>query len=160
VIDFTIPGKAQPAGSKRAFPFKRGDGSLGVRVTDANPNAVAWKERVALCAAAAHKKAPFVGAIRLVVAFKMLRPKSHFTGKGLLKQSAPTHPTVKPDATKLVRGLEDACTSILWKDDAQIVEQQVTKNYADIEETRVLVFALSAQTKEGKPFPCGSEAQP
>jgi Holliday junction resolvase RusA-like endonuclease len=146
MIEFIIPGKAQPAGSKRAIPFARANGQgLGVRVTDDNPKAGAWKERVALVAAAAYGGPPLTCALRLVVVFNRLRPKGHFRKNGLLKPGAPLYPTTKPDATKLLRGLEDACTKILWADDAQIVEQQVTKRYDAREETRVLVFDLQQQ---------------
>jgi Holliday junction resolvase RusA-like endonuclease len=39
-------------------------------------------------------------------------------------------PVVMPDATKLLRGLEDALTGVVWHDDAQIVSQHVEKRYA------------------------------
>jgi Holliday junction resolvase RusA-like endonuclease len=58
------------------------------------------------------------------------RPKSHI-GVRELRLSAPAWPAVRPDCTKLLRALEDACTAIVWRDDSQIVEQIMTKCYAD-----------------------------
>jgi Holliday junction resolvase RusA-like endonuclease len=85
------------------------------------------------------------GPLGLAVVFNITRPKGHFgTGRnaGALKDSAPYWPTVKPDATKLLRGLEDALTGVVWRDDAQVVEQAVTKRYAEREGARVVVWEL------------------
>lgn len=126
MIRFTVYGKAEPAGSKRAFIV-----AGKARITDANAKAKPWKQEVAACAAAAMDGAqPMTGPVQLVVTFYRQRPKSHFkriptelTKKG---QRTP-YPTTKPDATKLLRCLEDACTGIVWRDDAQIVTQLVRK---------------------------------
>ena len=47
MIQFTVPGIAQTAGSKRAFPFRRKDGRLGVAVSDDNRRSKDWKAAVA-----------------------------------------------------------------------------------------------------------------
>ena len=41
------------------------------------------------------------------------------------------HHLKKPDLTNLIKGTEDACRGILWKDDAQIVMMIITKKYGD-----------------------------
>ncbi len=46
---------------------------------------------------------------------------------------------MKPDATKLVRALEDALTRIVWKDDAQVVTQVVHKRFGEPERAEVYV---------------------
>ena len=51
---------------------------------------------------------------------------------GTLKPSAPKHPIVKPDTTKLMRALEDALTGICWRDDTQVVIQTAHKAYAAV----------------------------
>lgn len=66
----------------------------------------------------------------MIVEFFLPRPKGHFGVHGV-KRSAPKYPTVRPDATKLMRPLEDALTGIVWKDDSRIVEQVVRKSYGD-----------------------------
>ena len=73
----------------------------------------------------------------------MPRPKGHYrTGKNalILRKNAPEHPTTKPDATKLLRSTEDALTGILWKDDAQIWCQNVTKTYGECPGAQIQVW--------------------
>lgn len=143
-VHFTIYGKSQPAGSKRAFPYKKKDGSgLGVRVSDANPNARSWKQDVASAAVVAMKGSdPFQGPLELTVDFHRLRPKGHLGTRGVLP-SAPSHPITKPDTTKLLRGLEDALSGIAWKDDAQVVIQTARKLYTQgPERTEVWIIAV------------------
>lgn len=77
------------------------------------------------------------GPIELKLIFYMARPKGHFrTGKhaGELRESAPEHPTSKPDLTKLTRAVEDALTGIIWKDDSQVVQQDTKKVYCEPED--------------------------
>lgn len=131
-IEFFVPGLCRPAGSKRFV----GLASSGkARVIDANPAAAGWKERVALAAHAAKQEAGMTrlleGPLRVVMTFYMPRPKHHFKGNSIhLKPSAPTFHTSKPDALKLARGVEDACSLILWKDDSQIASEALWKLYA------------------------------
>ncbi len=133
-IEFFVPGKPQPAGSKRAFPFKKKNGKLGVAVSDDNPKSHDWKSLVKL---AAHEHRPdslLQGPLEMELWFHVERPKHHF-GSGrrskILKPSAPTRPTKKPDTTKLTRCVEDGLTGIIWSDDAQIVDQHCHKVFAD-----------------------------
>lgn len=53
-INFAVYGQQRPAGSKRAFPFKKADGRLGVRVTHDNTNTKNWMAAVAEAAHAAY----------------------------------------------------------------------------------------------------------
>lgn len=70
-------------------------------------------------------------AIHLAMTFSHPRPKSHFTGSGRLKSSAPRHPISRPDVLKLARAVEDALTSVIWHDDAQIVSEILLKRWCD-----------------------------
>ena len=155
-VVFEVWGKPQPAGSKRAFPVRRKAGggwvlTGKVAVTDDNPKAKDWQSEVATCAYAAMLRAfgpepePLAGALGLAIVFRLRRPKGHFgTGRnaGTVKRSAPALPVVKPDCTKLLRAVEDACTGVVWNDDAQIVDQAVTKVYAMREGARMVVWEL------------------
>jgi Holliday junction resolvase RusA-like endonuclease len=70
------------------------------------------------------------------------RPKGHYKGGKYgtaLKANAPPFPTVRPDATKLIRPAEDALKGILWRDDSQIVTQAATKRYGDQAGCRIRV---------------------
>src|ERR1044072_7246091 len=143
-VEFTVIGHPQPAGSKRAFPNKGG----GVSVVDANPKAKSWQAEVSVAAIQVmiDTELPmFEGPCGLAVVFTLARPQGHFgTGRnaGVLKDSAPVHPIVKPDSTKLLRGVEDAMTTIVWRDDSQVVEQFVLKRYGVPEGAKVTVWTL------------------
>lgn len=131
MITFYVHGKPEPAGSKRAFVNPKTGKAI---VTDANAKSKPWKQEVAQTARLALPEGftPLDGPVRLVVDFYVARPKGHYgTGKnaGTLREGAPDYPTTKPDATKLLRGLEDALTGIVWRDDSQIVSQTVRKRY-------------------------------
>ena len=132
MITFFVPGIPQPGGSKRGFFIPK---MKRVVIVDANEKKVKpWRQSVVDAARAVHVHPPLREPIRLCVRFVMPRPQHHFrTGKhkGELKPDAPNWHTKKPDATKLLRSLEDALTGIVWADDAQICEQMVEKVYGD-----------------------------
>lgn len=160
IIDFPTPqhrleigvfGRPQPAGSKRGFPVKRRDGRVGVAVSDDNPHTKSWQGAVASAGAEAMMRAVgpapelWRGPLGLAVRFRLCRPKGHFgTGRnvGRLRDAAPKWHTVKPDATKLLRAIEDGLTGVVWCDDAQIVEQYVAKVYGAPEGAHVVVWRL------------------
>lgn len=128
-VEFFVPGSAKPGGSKRSFRHKH----TGKIVTiDAADNKV-WRATVAQIASYTIKK-PFTGPLRVTFDFSILRPRHHYgTGSNSdnIRQSAPKYPTKRPDLTKLIRSTEDACTGIVWRDDAQIVSQHANKEYVD-----------------------------
>jgi Holliday junction resolvase RusA-like endonuclease len=145
IIKFDVAGKPVPRGSKRAFPVRRKDGSLGVAVSDTTgERGRMW---MAMVQEAARNALPadwrqHRGPIRLFVYFRLRRPKAHYTPKGAVKRWAPMHPTVKPDLTKLLRAVEDALTGVVWRDDSQIIHQVVNKEYADVDMTSVFIQLL------------------
>lgn len=127
----TIPGKPEPAGSKRAFIIRSKAGAQRAVVTDANKNAGAWKDKVSLFLA---QTVTWIGSgpVRVDFVFTLPRPRGHYrTGKhaGELRKDAPTWPTSRPDALKLARAAEDAMTGTVFGDDAQIVEEHIHKVY-------------------------------
>ena len=129
IISFTVRGIAQPGGSKRAFPRKGG----GVIVVDANPKVKPWREVVAYEARVAMgNRLPITGPVKLAVAVILPRPKTHFDRWGTIKPLAPWYHTKRPDATKMLRAIEDAMTRIVWHDDAQVAIQEVMKFYCAI----------------------------
>jgi Holliday junction resolvase RusA-like endonuclease len=146
-VSFRVVGKPQPAGSKRAFATPGGR----ISVVDANAKSKPWQAVVADAALEAMIGEDGVvaevmqGPLGLSVVFTVARPKGHYgSGRnaGVLKASAPAHPAVKPDATKLLRGLEDAMSGVVWRDDAQVVEQAVVKRYGHPEGAQVMVWTL------------------
>lgn len=140
MIRFFVPGIPRPAGSKRAIPLyvrgrlyvKNGRPIINM-VDDSGEKGKEWREIVGATA-----KANFIGEkilecpVRLCVAFIMPRPLDHYMGKNkenALTTWAPALHTSKPDATKLLRAIEDALTGVIWKDDAQVCWQVASKKY-------------------------------
>jgi len=138
VVAFFVPGLPAPGGSKRAFRTKSGR----IIITEDCRRSRPWRAVVQVAAHAAHGQAPLEGPLRLAVTFTLPRPKGHLGRRGL-RPSAPLYPMTRPDLTKLLRGLEDACTGLLWRDDAIIVEQMIAKVYGDIPGAAVRVEVLT-----------------
>lgn len=74
------------------------------------------------------------GALDLDLVCRFTRPKGHYgTGKnaGVLKDSAPTWVTKRPDVDNLVKLVCDALNGWAYHDDSQVVSASVLKVYAD-----------------------------
>lgn len=125
-IRFFVPGIPQPGGSKKGFYIQK---TKRVVITEDNKKSKPWRAMVAW-AASEIIKVPLTGPLEVCYMFLVTRPKGHFGARGL-RPSAPSHPTVKPDVTKLVRSTEDAMKGIAWIDDSQTVRQSAEKAYAD-----------------------------
>lgn len=147
MIRFTVTGKAQPRGSKRAFAVPGGHHV----VADTNKKSGPWMKVVAETAREAMDRGELTllgGPLLLKVQFVFARPKGHF-GKRGLKPSAPVHHTVKPDTTKLLRGLEDSLKGICWRDDSQVCSQTATKEYGEYDHSVVTIVELNEIGKAG-----------
>lgn len=132
-IAFTVFGVPQPAGSKRAFNHAT---TGRVVVVDDARKSRPWKQEVAGAAnmAAGSFRGLLDGPLRLELVFWMPRPKGHYgTGRnaGKVRPSAPRFPAVKPDVLKLARAVEDALSGIVYRDDAQIVDEVLRKVYGE-----------------------------
>lgn len=135
---FIVYGVAAPAGSKTVARTK--DGRAFVR--DASKRSAPWKRQVAQAAGEAMGGADLLkGPLSLTVAVVVPRPKSHFGARGL-RPSAPIAPTTRPDLTKYLRGIEDAMTGIVWRDDAQVVTQSAEKRFGEPARVAVRVLEL------------------
>jgi Holliday junction resolvase RusA-like endonuclease len=133
--------------------MRRKDGRAGVAIVDDNPKAKNWQSVVRNAAwdamleqhpgteVGGRREHVFDGPIGLSVTFTLRRPRGHFGVRGVLP-SAPAYPIVRPDCTKLLRGVEDALTGVVWRDDAQVIEQAVTKTYGTPEGVQVVVWTL------------------
>ncbi len=142
---FTVYGQAQPGGSKRAVQT-----GAGVRVIDANRKAAPWKDQIRYQVGAAYDGHPLLdGPLALELTFYQLRPKHHYgTGRnaGIVKAGAPRFPIVAPDVLKLARGVEDALTGLVWRDDAQIVWEFLTKLYGEPARVEIMVSNVEQVT--------------
>jgi crossover junction endodeoxyribonuclease RusA len=151
-LTFEVVGHPEPAGSKRTVPTSR-DWRVrpGVRwqVLDANANAEPWKRVVANTAKGAMLKNRFAmidGPCFVSMVFRLNRPQSHFRSDGetlSAEGNRNTAPAKKPDALKLARAVEDALTGIAYRDDAQIVSEQIRKEFTvGPEHVQITVMAI------------------
>ena len=121
-IEFFVPGKPAPQGSKRHV----GRGVLVESSKEVGP----WRERIALAAHQAMKgRPPADGAVIVGLIFIMPRPKS-------LPKSKPTpFATKRPDIDKLARAALDALTTNVIRDDSQVIKLVIHKRIAEADET-------------------------
>jgi len=145
-VKIVAHGDPQPAGSKKAYNIP---GQQYPVIVDANPKAKDWKRLIA-AACAEQYGGPFLeGALEMELHFFQPRTKGHFgTGRneGLLKDSAPAYPTIKPDIDKLSRAVLDGLTGQLYRDDAQIVRKYAEKHYGEPGRVEILVTQIAERT--------------
>jgi Holliday junction resolvase RusA-like endonuclease len=130
---FTVPGDAAPQGSKRAFKTRGGR----IALVESSSKVKPYRASVAAAAVAAGVKL-IDGPVSVFAVFTFVRPRSHFTGKGALRASAPAAPG-KPDLDKLARAVGDALTGLAYRDDAQIMQWHLQKRYGDRAETAIFI---------------------
>jgi Holliday junction resolvase RusA-like endonuclease len=111
MISFIIPGQ----------PVAKGRPRLGRGRVYTPAKTVAYEKVVALAAKAAMRgNMPITGAVSVGIKFFLARPKSNKS----------TEPVVKPDIDNLAKSVCDALNGIVWKDDSQIVQAKITKEWA------------------------------
>lgn len=69
--------------------------------------------------------------VEMVFVFE--RPASHFKKSGMLAKGAPRFKTSKPDLDNLEKALKDACTAVIWHDDAQVTYVWKRKKWSERE---------------------------
>lgn len=146
-ITFRIYGDAKPAGSKTPCkPIMGKSGKMFTPLRDSSgAKGKAWRQDVAAAATKAMKGREIInGPVRVWATFYRARPRGHFNAKGLVKPSAPLYPLSAPDTTKMFRAVEDSMKGIVWRDDAQVVEQIVYKRFATEAETPGVVVTVEA----------------
>lgn len=125
-VSFTVFGDPVPKGSMRPFTRRKGGEVVGVGMTAGNEKrARSWNAAVHAAAQAAARGGmrPLEGPLHMTIRFWLHRPKS-------APKSRRVYPGKRPDLDKLVRGLLDPLTGILFVDDAQVVSLLAVKDYA------------------------------
>lgn len=133
-IDFFAAGKPEPQGSSKGFVIKsKATGNLRAIVTSDNAKLKPWRATVQAAAQCALEQA---GALRghliessvcIEASFVMPTPK---WAEAKLRKGKPVACVTRPDVDKLLRGLLDALTGIVFADDAQVVRVVASKTYA------------------------------
>lgn len=160
LLQFFVPGTPQPQGSKTAY---RSGGKIVLvegRRKKSQEAFKAWRSAVAQAATMVANESsqpwPFKHtALFVATTFVFVRPVVHISAAGDIKQSYRDKPKLtRPDRDKLDRALMDACTGILWADDALVVGAYVRKRYiTDLEFPGVHVSVYEACWC-GAPAPC------
>ena len=126
MIHFKIEGRAQPQGRPRAVRM-----GAGVRMYDP-PKSKAYKQMVA-AKVRSYMKINGIQTITEPLAvhlnFYFTPPKSYSKKKLKLVEEGKLHYTKLPDADNLAKSVLDSCNKILFKDDSQIVELNIKKQY-------------------------------
>ena len=149
-IEFIAYGEAKPAGSKTGFVVKTKSGKSRAVVVDACKTTKPWQAVVSAAALDADcgkaldawERPLFDVALTASFRFYFPRPKSHYNSKGELKPNAPAFITKKPDALKLARAVEDAMTGIVYRDDSQIVSENISKHYGEPARCEITIQTL------------------
>lgn len=141
-IAFTVYGTPVPQGSLKAFTPKGWNRSI---LTSDNKKLKPWRQEVAgqaLHAVESAGESITRDPIGISVRFYFARPTS--TSKKVL------HKTTKPDIDKLLRGILDALTGIVFADDAQAVSESCVKLFGTPEraEIEICTFAAKAADKQ------------
>lgn len=128
-VEIIVPGTAVPQGSKRVVPT-----AVGPRAVESNAvRLVPWRAAVAAAAAYAMDGAEALsGPVRVDVVFTFARPLNHYgTGRNAdaLKASSPLWRAQAPDVDKLLRGVFDSLSGIVFRDDAQVADVRARKLY-------------------------------
>lgn len=127
-LEFTVYGAARPAGALAIGRAKDGRQFLRHRGGNALSE---WKNAIRDAAGALVTDLERE-AVAVRATFYVARPAGHY-GKNGLRGSAPAYPIKRSagDVDKLARALLDALTGVVFADDSQVVDLDVSKRYAD-----------------------------
>lgn len=124
-LRFRVNAVPAPQGSKKHV----GRG----RLIEVSKKVGPWRDAVKAAAKAqmtAESSQTIGEAVEVTIIFYLVRPKAHFTSRGVLKPSAPTYVINRPDIDKLVRSTLDALTDAgVFTDDSRVVRLSATKLY-------------------------------
>lgn len=130
MISFTVPG--DPVPQPRARVSTRG-GFARAYVPAKHP-VHAYRQSVALAAKLAGLQ-PITDPIQVCVVSVFERPKSHVTGRGVVKATAPRVP--RPDVDNIAKAVLDALGDFF--DDTLVESLQVSKSYGTTAHTKVVI---------------------
>lgn len=105
MITVFVPGKPQPQGSKKGFIING-----KVVLVESAKGLKPWREKIRSHVQNHAQFTEITGAVHMTVSFYFKQPKSN---------NKKAH-TQKPDIDKLTRGVLDALTGTVYKDDSQV----------------------------------------
>lgn len=124
-VTFSAIGRPAPQGSKTY----KGRGVMVEASARVRPwRAIVQDAAFGVLGAGWDKTRPMAVDIELVFA----RPRDQFGVKGLRPTAPKYHVKRKCDIDKGARAILDACTGVLWMDDAQVCKLNVERRYASV----------------------------
>jgi Holliday junction resolvase RusA-like endonuclease len=141
-ITFTVYGNPKPL-SRQRFGLNRKTG----KIINFNPSQTDKNSFLSqICSMKPDK--PWEGPIEINVTFKFIRPKNHYTKKGL-RPNVPFCVEKRPDLDNLVKLITDAMNGVFYRDDAQIVAIMASKEFGDQPCTVVNIKKLAESVSPG-----------
>lgn len=138
VIELQVIGRVGGSGSKSAYPVKKANGSTGVAIAPASKFQKPWMDSVRWAFLQTYSRhfMPFRGAIMFQAVFYLPRPKGHYKKDGKLSKEGQRHPypdkRSAPDLDKATRSTKDALSGFAYKDDKQVVCNNVAWEWRTI----------------------------
>lgn len=71
--------------------------------------------------------------------------KSFSKKKAAAAERGELRPVTKPDVDNYVKGVKDACSKVIWKDDSQVVDLHVSKFYSEKPRVEVKIWPVEKQ---------------
>jgi|SRR5690625_1323046 len=140
ITEFTIPGQAVPQGRPRARIIGRGQNK---RIMMYDPKeSKEYKEYAALIARQYAPKTLYEAELSVDLDIYRQIPKSTTKRKRELYNARLIRPTVKPDLDNYSKSILDALNGIMYKDDSQIVDLNISKYYSDDPRVEVRIKEL------------------
>ena len=130
MISFTVPGDPVPQPRPRVSTR----GGFARAYVPAKHPVHAYRQAVALAAKLAGL-GTITEPIQVCVVSVFERPKSHTTGRGVVKATAPQVP--RPDVDNIAKAVLDALGDFF--DDTLVESLQVSKSYGDVAHTKVVI---------------------
>lgn len=141
MIEFVVPG--QPVAKGRPKFARRGKGVIAY-----TPAKTAAYEILVQRAAsvAMGGRGPTGRPVKLIVNLSLQVPASWSKKRQTLAISGVIRATKKPDADNVLKGLKDGCNGIVWKDDAQVVQIELSKSYGATPGAWIAVTELEGES--------------
>lgn len=104
-----------------------------------------WMKMVGQIAGHYHRRPPWECPCRLLITARMAPVKAP-KWKREAQLAGVIRPGKKPDGSNIQKGIEDALTGIVWRDDALVVDGRCVKEFAEVPAVIVEVWPLHEPT--------------
>lgn len=139
-VEFTVPG--QPQGKGRPIAGRSFAGHTTLRTPE---KTLAYEGLVAFYAQQAMAGRTLIeGPVCISMTLACQIPASWSGRKQRQAQAGEIRPTTKPDTDNTVKAVFDALNGVVWKDDVQVCELNVSKIYCPTPGVSVYVKAIDA----------------